>query len=87
MAIRLRDIANKGNKLAPGHRLCAGCAESIIMRQFLSAIDDPIVIATATGCTEVATSVYPYTSWSLYLVVRSLDSQRLRERINHGVGR
>ena len=63
MAIRLRDIANKEEKLAPGHRLCAGCAESVVIRQFLHAIDDPVVIATATGCTEVATSMYPNTSW------------------------
>jgi len=63
MAIRLRDVANKEERLAPGHRLCAGCAESVVLRQVLNAIDDPVVIATATGCTEIATSIYPYTSW------------------------
>jgi pyruvate ferredoxin oxidoreductase beta subunit len=63
MAVRLRDIANKEERLVSGHRLCAGCAESVVLRQVLNAIDDPVVVATATGCTEVATSVYPYTSW------------------------
>jgi pyruvate ferredoxin oxidoreductase beta subunit len=29
----------------------------------LAAIDDPVVIANATGCLEVATTIYPYTSW------------------------
>ncbi|MFP3895628.1 MAG: thiamine pyrophosphate-dependent enzyme [Anaerolineales bacterium] len=61
--IRLRDIAGKEEKLAPGHRLCAGCAEPTIIRQMLHAIDDPVVLSTATGCLEVSTSIYPYTSW------------------------
>ncbi|MGC8875264.1 MAG: thiamine pyrophosphate-dependent enzyme [Chloroflexia bacterium] len=63
MAIRLKEIAGREEKLAPGHRLCAGCAESIIVRQILHAIEDPVVIATATGCLEIATSMYPTTAW------------------------
>jgi len=61
--VNLRDIINKEERLAPGHRLCAGCAEPIIVRQILLAIDDPVVVSTATGCLEVSTTVYPYTSW------------------------
>ena len=61
--IRLRDIVDKEERLAPGHRLCAGCAEPTIIRQVLHAIDHPVVIATATGCMEVSTTVYPFTSW------------------------
>ncbi len=63
--INLRDIITSEEKLAPGHRLCAGCAEPTIVRQILHAIDEPVVIATATGCLEVSTSVYPYTSWNV----------------------
>jgi pyruvate ferredoxin oxidoreductase beta subunit len=29
----------------------------------MAAIDDPVVIANATGCLEVATTIYPYTAW------------------------
>jgi pyruvate ferredoxin oxidoreductase beta subunit len=29
----------------------------------LAAIDDPVVVANATGCLEVATTIYPYTAW------------------------
>jgi pyruvate ferredoxin oxidoreductase beta subunit len=29
----------------------------------LAAIDDPVVLTNATGCLEVATSIYPYSSW------------------------
>ncbi len=60
---RLRDIVDNEERLAPGHRLCSGCAESIIIRQVLHAIDHPVVIATATGCLEVSTTGYPFTSW------------------------
>ncbi len=61
--IRLRDIINQEERLAPGHRLCAGCAEPTIVRQILHAIDGPVVVSAATGCLEVSTTVYPYTSW------------------------
>ncbi|MCD6553118.1 MAG: pyruvate ferredoxin oxidoreductase [Anaerolineae bacterium] len=63
MAIKLKELAGKEERLVPGHRLCAGCAESIIIRQIVNAIEEPVVIATATGCLEVASSVYPWTSW------------------------
>jgi pyruvate ferredoxin oxidoreductase beta subunit len=65
MATKLtpKELAKKEERLAPGQRLCAGCGAPIIVRQMLAAIDEPVVIANATGCLEVATSIYPYTSW------------------------
>ncbi|NVM44690.1 MAG: (2Fe-2S)-binding protein [Candidatus Lokiarchaeota archaeon] len=53
------------DRIASGHRLCAGCAESIIIRQVLHATNNPVIISNATGCTEVATTIYPYTSWKI----------------------
>mgnify|MGYP000164960623 CR=1 FL=1 len=61
--INLKDLAKKKLLLAPGHRLCSGCAASIIVKQALLAVDGPIVVVNATGCLEVATTIYPYTSW------------------------
>ena len=46
-------------------QLCAGCGASIVARQVLMAIDEPVVLATATGCLEVGTSLYPYTAWQV----------------------
>ncbi|RLC65305.1 MAG: pyruvate ferredoxin oxidoreductase, partial [Chloroflexi bacterium] len=65
MATKLtpKELAKRPERLAPGHRLCAGCGASIIVRQMMAAIDDPVVIANATGCLEVATTIYPYTAW------------------------
>jgi pyruvate ferredoxin oxidoreductase beta subunit len=65
MATKLvpKELAKRPERLAPGHRLCAGCGASIVVRQVLAAIDRPVVVANATGCLEVATSIYPYTAW------------------------
>lgn len=63
MAIRLTEICNQEDKLATGHRACLGCAETIVVRQVLSAIDSPVVVASPTGCLEIITSPYPFTSW------------------------
>jgi pyruvate ferredoxin oxidoreductase beta subunit len=65
MATKLtpKELSKRPDRLAPGHRLCAGCGATIIVRQMLAAIDDPVVIANATGCLEVGTTIYPYTAW------------------------
>jgi len=46
-----------------GHRLCAGCGEGTLARMTLKALRGPTVIVNATGCLEVASTIYPYTSW------------------------
>jgi pyruvate ferredoxin oxidoreductase beta subunit len=63
MALNLKELSAEQDLLAPGHRLCAGCAESIVVRQVLHAVGQPVIVASPTGCLEVATSPYPYTSW------------------------
>lgn len=52
-------------RLGPGHRLCAGCGASIVVRQVLMGTADPVVAVCATGCLEVATTIYPYTAWNI----------------------
>jgi len=61
--LKLKDLSAKQDLLTGGHRMCAGCGAPIVVRQMLLAIDDPVVIANATGCLEVATTIYPYTAW------------------------
>ncbi|HHY11210.1 MAG TPA: pyruvate ferredoxin oxidoreductase, partial [Firmicutes bacterium] len=48
---------------APGHRMCAGCGAPIVVRQMLRGAKSPVVVGSATGCLEVSTTIYPYTSW------------------------
>jgi pyruvate ferredoxin oxidoreductase beta subunit len=47
----------------PGHRLCAGCGASITARMTMKALKRPTYVVNATGCLEVATTIYPYTAW------------------------
>jgi pyruvate/2-oxoacid:ferredoxin oxidoreductase beta subunit/NADPH-dependent glutamate synthase beta subunit-like oxidoreductase/ferredoxin len=57
------ELVGQGSQLAGGHRMCAGCGAPIVVRQVLMGTSDPVVVGAATGCLEVSTSVYPYTSW------------------------
>ncbi|MBN1628945.1 MAG: (2Fe-2S)-binding protein, partial [Thermoleophilia bacterium] len=60
---RWHELVGQGSLLAGGHRMCAGCGAPIVVRQVLMGTNDPVVVAAATGCLEVSTSIYPYTSW------------------------
>ena len=57
------ELVAHGSSLAGGHRMCAGCGAPIAVRQVLMGTDDPVVVSAATGCLEVSTTIYPYTSW------------------------
>ncbi|MFQ5613270.1 MAG: thiamine pyrophosphate-dependent enzyme [Anaerolineae bacterium] len=61
----LNFAANHAEPLAGGHSLCAGCAASVIVRQVIMSIEEPVVVANATGCLEVCTGIYPTTSWNV----------------------
>lgn len=49
--------------IVSGHRLCAGCGPAIAARIALKAAGPNTIVVNATGCLEVATTIYPYTSW------------------------
>jgi pyruvate ferredoxin oxidoreductase beta subunit len=57
------ELVARGSGLAGGHRMCAGCGAPVVVRQVLMGTSDPVVISSATGCLEVSTTIYPYTSW------------------------
>ncbi len=61
--LTLKELSKKQDLLTGGHRLCAGCGASIVVRQILLAAEDPVVVTSATGCLEVATTIYPFTAW------------------------
>lgn len=63
MKFNLREISRQKELLAPGHRLCAGCIEPVVVRQVLQVAGPNTVVACATSCLEVSTSAYPYTAW------------------------
>ncbi len=51
--------------ILPGHRLCAGCAAPIVAKLLSFALRGPTIVVNATGCLEVATTIFPYTSWAI----------------------
>jgi len=60
----LKELTHREDRLAGGHRLCAGCGASIAVRQILLAAgEEPVIAGCATGCLEVSTTIYPYSSW------------------------
>ena len=60
----LKELSKRPDHLAPGHRLCAGCGASVIVRNVLmGAKAAPLVVSCATGCLEVSTTIYPFTAW------------------------
>lgn len=65
MAYNLKEALKKPNRLASGHRMCAGCGAPVVVNAILRGLkeEDHAVIASATGCLEVSTFIYPYTAW------------------------
>jgi pyruvate ferredoxin oxidoreductase beta subunit len=60
-----KEIAEKPDLFLPGHRACAGCGPANALRMIMKATRGPTIVTEATGCMEVVSSIYPYTSWAV----------------------
>jgi pyruvate ferredoxin oxidoreductase beta subunit len=60
----IKDIAEKPELFLSGHRACAGCAPATVLRLIMKATRGPTIVTEATGCMEVVSTIYPYTSWA-----------------------
>ncbi len=65
MAYNLKEAIQKPNRFVSGHRMCAGCGAPVVVNAVLRGLkeEDHAVICAATGCLEVSSFIYPYTSW------------------------
>ena len=71
----LKELSKIPERLTGGHRLCAGCGASIALRQvLLGAGEAPVVIGCATGCLEVATTIYPYSAWKIPYIHNAFEN-------------
>ena len=64
---KLKDVmTERSSRYTSGHRMCAGCGAPVVIRMILRAVkpEDHAVIANGTGCVEVSTTIYPYSSWT-----------------------
>ena len=58
-------LVDKEEYFSFGHRACQGCGEALAIRLMCKALGKDTVIANATGCMEVISSMYPTTAWRL----------------------
>ncbi len=60
MATNLKQLTQNEELLCGGHRACAGCTGSNILRQIMLTAGKDTVVGGATGCMEVVTTIFPY---------------------------
>lgn len=72
----IKELAKKleNKKFVPGHRTCAGCGIPIIVRTILAASSKPVVTAVATGCLEVTSTIYPFSSWNIPYIHNAFEN-------------
>ena len=60
-----KEVMSKEERLAPGHRMCAGCGGTVTVRAVLRALrpEDRAVVGNATGWLEVSSFMYPFTAY------------------------
>jgi len=63
VSLNLRELSQRAQGLAPGHRACAGCGFPVVVRLLFAVARRPLVVVNATGCMEVVTTLYPYSAW------------------------
>ena len=74
MAVKLKDLAQMEDRLVAGHGMCLGCGIPLIFKIVLRATEDPIVVANATGCLEVCTTIFPRTAWNCMWVHSAFEN-------------
>ena len=65
---RLKTLVRNEAGMPPlrgGHALCQGCGIPMVVRTIIDTIETPVVVVSATGCLEVATTRFPTTAWNV----------------------
>ncbi|MFH0777280.1 MAG: thiamine pyrophosphate-dependent enzyme [Candidatus Eisenbacteria bacterium] len=70
----LKELATREDLLSGGHRACAGCAMTPIVRQILLVAGKNTVVGCATGCLEVTTTIFPYTAWRVPFIHSAFEN-------------
>lgn len=79
-----------------GNNACAGCGPATVLRHAIRAAGKNTIVVGATGCMEVVSTLYPYTSWKVpYIhgafenaaaiasgIDKALESLNKREKVN-----
>ncbi|HOK82958.1 MAG TPA: thiamine pyrophosphate-dependent enzyme [Pseudothermotoga sp.] len=70
-------FTNRETGLTQGHRMCPGCGAPITVKLALmtaKALGYEPVIGFATGCMEVSSTIYPFTSWSVPYIHNAFEN-------------
>jgi len=72
----IKDLAKKleKKKFVAGHRTCAGCGIPMVVRTVLAASSKPVVTSVATGCLEVTSTIYPFSSWNIPYIHNAFEN-------------
>jgi pyruvate ferredoxin oxidoreductase beta subunit len=71
----LKDLSKQQESFTGGHRLCAGCGAGIVARQaLLAAGTKPVIVTSATGCLEVASTIFPFTAWQVPFIHSAFEN-------------
>lgn len=71
---KLKELAKRPERLSGGHRLCPGCGAPPIARMALRSTEENLVVAVATGCLEVSTTIYPYSAWRVSFIHNAFEN-------------
>jgi len=74
MATNLKKLSKNPELLTGGHRACAGCTGSNILRQIMLTAGRDTVVGGATGCMEVVTTIFPYTAWKVPFIHNAFEN-------------
>ncbi|MEM4396334.1 MAG: thiamine pyrophosphate-dependent enzyme [Candidatus Woesearchaeota archaeon] len=72
--MNMKELMYKESLLASGHRLCPGCGAAIVAKMTLAVSGENTVVANATGCLEVSTTIFPYTSWKVPYIHNAFEN-------------
>jgi pyruvate ferredoxin oxidoreductase beta subunit len=70
----LKELASREELLSGGHRACAGCGMTSIVRQILLVAGRNVVVSCATGCLEVTTTIFPFTAWRVPFIHSAFEN-------------
>lgn len=74
MAMSVKEASKRPELLAPGHRSCAGCTAPAVLRQIMKVAGPDTVVGFATGCMEVSTTIFPFTSWRVPYIHNAFEN-------------
>ncbi|MDD3264031.1 MAG: thiamine pyrophosphate-dependent enzyme [Candidatus Nanoarchaeia archaeon] len=72
--MNFNEFVKSPSAIASGHRLCAGCGAAVVGKLVTKALGENIVVANATGCLEVATTIYPYSAWKVPFIHNAFEN-------------